>query len=164
MTARLFYGFLCVRLLPIPEYAKFVVVFGFSGTLALFMDIGFSGSLLPLVGEHIDDRQLIADYVASIRQLAHRSYLVVAPAAALAFPLLVHKQRWSRQVVAAMVAILLVVSWFDRVSGVYGAVLILRRDRWVWYRAQVIASFGALALLGGVAVFLVGARFLPHLH
>jgi hypothetical protein len=29
VAARLFYGFLCVRLLPIPEYAKFAVVFGF---------------------------------------------------------------------------------------------------------------------------------------
>ena len=65
----------------------------------------------------------------------------------LVFPLLVHKQRWSWQVVTAMVAILLVASWCDRVSGVYGAVLILRRDRTYWYRVQMISSLCALALL-----------------
>ena len=67
-AGRLFYGFLCVRLLPISDYAKFVVVFGFLGTLTVLMDICFSTTLLPLVGEHVDDKQLIADYVASIRQ------------------------------------------------------------------------------------------------
>ncbi len=150
LAARLFYGFLCVRLLPIPEYAKFAVVFGFLGTLAVLMDIAFSSTLLPLIGERIDDRQLIADYVASLRQLAHRLYLVVAPAAILVYPVLVYWQQWSWRVVSAMVAILLVASWCDRVSGAYGAVLIVRRDRRFWYRVQVIASLGALALLGVV--------------
>ncbi len=153
MAGRLFYGFLCIRLLPISEYAKFAVVFGFLGTLSVLMDICFSTTLLPLVGEHVDDSQLIADYVASIRHLAHRLYLVVAPAAVLVFPLLVHKQRWSWQVVAVMVAILLIASWCDRVSGVYGAVLILRRDRGFWYRAQMISSLGSLALLGVLWLF-----------
>jgi O-antigen/teichoic acid export membrane protein len=148
LAARLLYGFLCVRLLPIPEYAKFAVVFGFLGTLAVLMDIAFSSTLLPLIGERTDDRQLIADYVTSLRQLAHRLYLVAAPAAILVYPVLVYKQHWSWRVVAAMVAILLVASWCDRVSGAYGAVLIVRRDRGFWYRAQIIASLGALALLG----------------
>ena len=148
MVARLLYGFLCVRLLPIPEYAKFAVVFGFLGTVAVLMDISFSTALLPLVGERIDDRQLIADYVASLRQLAHWVYLVVAPAVVFVYPLLVRRQQWSWRVVAAMVAILLVASWCSRVSGTYGAVLIVRRDRKMWYRAQLVTSLCALALLG----------------
>ena len=148
MAGNLLYGLLCVRLLPIAGYAKFAVVFGFLGTLTLLMDINFSGTLIPLVGERIDDRQLIADYVASLRQLAHRLYMVMAPAAILVFPLLVYKQQWSWQVVAAMVAILLVAAWCARVGGAYGAVLIVRRDQRVWYRAQMISSLGTLALLG----------------
>ena len=147
LAARLVYGFLCVRLLPVPEYAKFAVVFGFLGTLAVLMDFAFSGTLMPLVGERVDDRQLIADYVASLRQLAHWVYMVLAPAAVILYPLLVHKQQWSWRVVTAMVAILLFAAWCDRMSGTYGAVLILCRDRRVWYRAQMIAGLGALALL-----------------
>lgn len=148
MAGNLLYGLLCVRLLPIAEYAKFAVVFGFLGTLVVLMDIGFSSTLLPLVGERVDDRQLIADYVASLRQLAHWLYLLVAPALVIFYPLLVRKQQWSWPVVAAMVCILLVASWSARVSGAYGAVLIVRRDRTVWYRAQMISSLGTLALLG----------------
>ena len=150
VTARLIYGFLCVRLLPIPEYAKFTVVFGFLGTLVLLTDIWFSGTLLPLVGRRTDDRQLIADYVASIRQLVHWLYLLTAPATIVFYPLLVRNQHWGWPVVAAMVAILLVASWCDRVSGAYGAVLIVCRDRGAWYRVQIIASLSCLALLGVV--------------
>ena len=37
------------------------------------MDIGVSSTLLPLVGERIDDYQLIADYVASLRPALERA-------------------------------------------------------------------------------------------
>lgn len=150
MAGNLFYGFLCVRLLPIPEYAKFVVVFGFLGTLVVLMDISFSTAMLPLIGERIDDLKLIADYVASLRQLAHWLFFVLAPVAAIAYPLIVRRQHWSAQVVAAMVAILLVAAWCARIAGAYGAVLIVRRDRKMWYRAQMVSSLGTLALLGVV--------------
>jgi O-antigen/teichoic acid export membrane protein len=148
MATNLFYGFLCVRVLSIPDYAKYSVVFGFLATVTLLMDIGFSNALLPLVGERIDDRQLIADYVASARQIVRRLFLVLVPAAAIAYPLIVRRQHWSGRAVAAMVAILLVAAWCARVSGAYGAVLIVRRDRRWWYRVQVTASLGMLVLLG----------------
>ncbi len=148
LAGNLLYGFLCVRLLPIPDYAKYSVVFSVLAALTLLMDIGFSGALLPLIGERIDDLDLIADYVASLRQLAHWLFLLVAPLTIVFFPLLVHHQHWSWQVVAGMIAILLVASWCARVVGAYGAVLIVRRDRGAWYRAQLVSSLGGLVLLG----------------
>lgn len=149
-AGNLLYGFLCVRLLPIPEYAEFAVVFGFLGTLTVLMDVGICSTLLPLVGERIDDRQLVADYVASLRQLAHWLYIAVAPLIVVVYPLVVRRQQWSWKVLAAMLAILLVAGWCARVSGAYGAVLIIRRDRTVWYRMQMISSLGTLFLLGVV--------------
>lgn len=147
--ANLLYGFLCVRLLPIPEYAKYTVVFGFLSTLSVLMDIGFSNALLPLIGERIDDRQLIADYVASLRQLAHWLYFAIAPAAIIVYPLIVRKQHWSLTDVSVMIAVLLTAAWCARVSGAYGAVLIVRRDLKSWYRAQMISALSMLLLLGG---------------
>lgn len=147
-AGNLLYGLLCIRLLPIPDYAEFAVVFGFLGTLSVLMDIGISSALIPLVGERIDDRQLIADYIASLRQLAHWLYIAAVPLLIIVYPLVVHRQHWNWRVVAAMVAILLVAGWSTRVSAAYGAVLIIRRDRRVWYRTQMIASLGTLSLLG----------------
>ncbi len=147
MTGNLLYGFLCVRLLPIPDYARYAVVFGFLGSLTVLTDVGFSNALLPLIGERISDRRLIADYVASLRQLAQWLFLFVAPTAAIGYPLIVRRQHWSAWVLTTMVAILLVAAWCARVSGAYGAVLIVRRDRKAWYRTKMISSLGALALL-----------------
>lgn len=147
IAGNLLYGLLCIRLLSVGEYAKFVVVFAIQGSLVLLMDIGITGSIVPLVGEDIDNRQLIADYVASLRQLAHWLYAIVAPITVIAYPLLVRNRHWSGRVVASMIAILLVSAWFARVSGAYGAVLIVRRDRRRWYRAQMVSSLGTLTLL-----------------
>ena len=147
MVGNLLYGFLCVRLLPVPDYAKFVVVFGIQGTLIVLMYVGISGSLIPLIGEHIEDRQLIADYLASLRQIAHWLFAIVAPITVVCYPLFVRNRQWGWQVVASMVAILLFSIWFARVAGAYGSVLILRRDRTRWYRAQMVSSLGTLALL-----------------
>jgi O-antigen/teichoic acid export membrane protein len=147
MAARLIAGFLCVRLLAISEYAKFAIVYGFLGSLGVLLDVSFSGTLVPLIGERVDDKQLIADYVASLRQFAHWIYMVVAPGAIVLYPILVRRQQWSWPVVAWMVLMLLVVAWCDRVSGAYGAVLIVRRDRSTWYRVQMISSSGVLALI-----------------
>jgi O-antigen/teichoic acid export membrane protein len=148
IAANLLYGLLCIRLLPVGEYAKFVVVFAIQGSLMVLLDVGISGTFIPLVGERIEDRQLIADYLASLRQIAHWLFAIAAPITVVAYPLLVRNRHWSWQIVAAMIAIVLVSAWFARVGSTYGSVLILQRDRGRWYRAQIVSGLGALALLG----------------
>ena len=142
------YGLLCVRLLPIGEYAKFVVVFSVQASLMILLDVGISGSFIPLIGERVDDSKLIADYLASLRQIAHWLFAVAVPATIFAYPLMVRNRHWSWQIVTAMVAIVLVSAWFARVGAAYGSVLILKRDRQRWYRAQMFTSFGAVGLIG----------------
>lgn len=147
MVSNLFYGFLCVRLLAIPDYAMYVVVFSFLGSLGVFMDTGISGSLVPLVGDQVDDKQLVADYVASLRQLSRKIFFFMGPAAAILYPLFVRNRGWSWPVIAVMILILLISVWFSQIGASYGYVLIMRRDMGRWYREQLISSLGTLALL-----------------
>ena len=147
LAGNLLYGLLCVRWLPTSDYAQFVVLFGIQGSLVLLMDIGASGTVIPLIGERIDDRQFIADYIASLRQIAHRLYGLMAVGLILAFPLLVRHRNWTLTTIIAMIAILLTSTWFVRVSSSYGAVLVLMRDRPKWYLGQMIASLGTLTIL-----------------
>jgi len=153
MAGNLLYGLLCVRILPIPEYAKFAVLFGYMGSLTVLLDTGISSTLPPLVGEQITNLQLIADYVASIRRILSWVYLAVSPVAVIIFIFLVQKQHWSTLVVVQMIVVLLVTAWFARVSSTYGAVLTLRRDRNRYYRAQIIGSVGSLILLAAFWAF-----------
>jgi hypothetical protein len=146
-VGNLLYGLLCVRMLPVADYAKFAVLFGYMGSLTVLLDVGVVGTLAPLVGEQIANLSLIANYVASIRQIILRLYLVVAPLAMLGFVFLVRKQHWGAFVVVQMLAVLLVTAWFARVCSSYGAVLILRRDRSRFYRIQILASLSSLGVL-----------------
>jgi hypothetical protein len=147
VAGNLVYGLLCVRLLPVPDYAKFAVLFGYMGSLTMLLDIGITGTVAPLVGEQVTNLQLIADYVASLRRIALKLYLAVAPIAILVFAMLVEKRDWGFWVVTQMIAVLLVTAWFARISSSYGLVLILRRDRARYYRTQIIGSLGSLTLL-----------------
>ena len=148
IAANLLYGLLCVRLLPSSEYAKFVVVFGVQGTLLVLMDLNFSGTIIPLIGERVDDRKLIADYVASLRQLSYWLFAIVGAGTIVCFPFLVKHRNWDWPVVGEMIGILLLSTWFVRIGSAYGVVLILLGKRSIWYRAQMISSVGTLALLG----------------
>ena len=136
------YGLLCVRLLPTTEYAKFVVLFGVQATLVILMDVNFSGTLIPLIGEDVHDRKRIADYVASLRKLANWLYALMSLVAIFAYPRLVQHRGWTHHTVWEMVIILLVSCWFLRVSAAYGTVMILLCDRTNWYRGQMISSLG----------------------
>ena len=92
MAGNLLYGLLCVRLLPSSQYAKFVVVFAVQGTIIALMDVNFTGTLVPLVGERIHDHKLIADYVASLRQLSNWAYAIVGSGLVLFYPFLVRNR------------------------------------------------------------------------
>lgn len=149
LAGNLLYGLLCIRLLPAGDYAKFVVLFAVQGTIIALMDVNFTASLVPLVGERIHDRQLIADYVASLRRLSYWVYGIVGAGAIAFYPVLVRNRGWSAVTVTAMVFILLTSTWFMRMGSAYGVVLILLRERADWYKGQMISSLGTLVLLLG---------------
>jgi O-antigen/teichoic acid export membrane protein len=141
-------GFLCIRLLSVPSYAKYSVIYGVLGSLTILTDIGFSGTLASLVGERVGEAQILADYVETIRVLRRRLFLIVAPLSAVVFPILVVRQHWPALVVIGMVIALIISVWTNGVSSSYGAVLILRRDRTRYYRVQLISAALRLGLLG----------------
>lgn len=147
MAANLLYGVLCIRLLPADDYAKFVVLFAVQGAVIAMMDVNFTATLVPLVGERVDDRKLIADYAASLRRLSLWVYAVVGAGLAAFYPFLVKHRGWSWRTVVAMIAILLVSTWFLRMGSAYGAVLILLRKRTEWYKGQLGSSLGTLVIL-----------------
>jgi O-antigen/teichoic acid export membrane protein len=147
MAGNLAYGFLCLRMLNITDYAMYSVVFGFLGSLTVLLNAGVSNTLAPLVAEEVNNLPLIADFTASIRNIALKLYVIVAPIAMIFFVTLTKRQKWGWTVIIQMVLALGTAAWFARVSASYGAVLLLLRDRTRYYRIQVVGGLGSLALL-----------------
>jgi len=71
------------------------------------MKLRFMLSQVKYFGVSLMDRQPIANYVASLRQLAHRLFAIVTPGTVIADPLLARNRHWNCQTVTAMVTILL---------------------------------------------------------
>lgn len=147
VAGNLIYGLICVRLLPVDSYAQFAIIFGFMATLTVLMDSVTTGTLAPLVGERTDDLHRIADFVASSRRITMRVFFFLAPFAAVTLFLILKRQPWSLSVDLQIVIAVLIISWFARVGGTYSAVLLIRRDRIMFYRIQIIGSIGSLAAL-----------------
>ena len=47
-AGNLIYGFLCLRMLNISDYAMYSVMFGFMGTLTVLLNVGVSNTLAHL--------------------------------------------------------------------------------------------------------------------
>jgi hypothetical protein len=147
LLANVAFGLLCMRLLPAEDYAKFVVVYGLQATLLILMDANFSGTLIPLVGDRVENRRLVAGYIASLRQITHWAYGCVVVLAIVGIPFLLRNRHWGAPTVAIMTATVLADIWFIRLSAGYGAVLTLYRDRAMNYKVQLAGSVSSLVLL-----------------
>lgn len=141
------FGLLCVRLLPVDDYAKFAIIFGFMGTLTVLMDTLTTGTVAPLVGDRLSNHKLIADYIDSARHIMTRVYLAMAPIISFVLLWILHRHHWSLLDNLQMIAAILFITWFARVGGSYSTVLLLLRDRAFFYRVQILGSLASLALL-----------------
>ena len=56
-------GIFLVRTLDVRSYAEFGLAFGFQATASVLMDLGFAGTIIPLVGEHASNPELVGKYV-----------------------------------------------------------------------------------------------------
>ena len=146
-VGNLVYGLLCVRLLPVNDYAKFAIIFGFMGTLTVLTDTVTTGTIAPLVGERLQDRKLIADYVATVRHIVTFVFLAIAPVVTVVLLVALGRHEWTLRDNLQIAASILFISWFSRISGTYSTVLLLLRDRAFFYRIQIAGSLGSLALL-----------------
>ena len=138
-------GLLLVRLLTVPDYAKYSVFYGISSSASILTDVGFSGTLVALVGNRHASGQVVADYVKALRAFRRQLFYVVAPILIAVFPVLTVRQNWPASTVAVLIACLLANVWVTGVASSYSAVLVVSRDRYFYYSAQTLIA--ALRLL-----------------
>lgn len=139
-------GFLLVRWLSVEDYALFGVVFGFQISLAMFVDLGFSGSIVALVGARGDDRSVLGRYIATARSLRLWSMLVVLPVAAAAFVWIGQRQGWPFWVQVALFSAVVAGIFCEGIISYNGSALLIHQRIGTYYRAPVEAAGGRLLL------------------
>jgi len=136
-------GFLLLRWLSVTSYAQFSVAFAFQSTLGMLIDVGFSGSIVALVGDRGSDGSIVGHYIRSAKHFRNRMFVVMICLSAVAFPLVTRSQHWplSTQVLlfGAVACSLFFQGW-----GMYAAPLLINGRIKEFYRAQIVAAAGRL--------------------
>jgi O-antigen/teichoic acid export membrane protein len=156
-------GLFLVRHLSIQSYAQYGLAIGFQTMFSTLMDLGFAGTIVPLVGADKDDRALVGRYVRSAKHLRDLSFYVLAPIAAIAFLGMMHRQHWPLALQVALLLSTLLSLYSGGKSSCFSAPLILHGKLRSFYVLQVIGgivrlgSFVVLAFAGGLNSWVAAA-------
>lgn len=145
-------GFFLLRWLSIPEQAKFSVAFGIQSLILNLSDLGFTGSIIALVGTRIDDRKLIGGYINSAKRLRNYLFFFSCLVTIIILPFIIRKQSWGYgELVLILTPVLLAVFWQADCS-LYDSTLVMQKKMKDLYKPQV-----------GLAAFKLITNFVLHL-
>jgi len=134
------FGLVVVRLLSVESYAQFSLALGFQITLGSLMDMGYAGTIVPLVGERFADPVVVGSYVAAARHHRDRIFFLLSPFAALCFWLLGRKHHWDLHIQFLLLVSVLIQLYFSGRASYYSAPLVLQREMGKLYRPQVLSA------------------------
>lgn len=135
-------GFLLLRWMSVEAYAQYSVAFGFQSTLGMLIDLGFSGSIIALVGERSTDIEVVGRYVRSARHFRTRLFVVLLPLAAIAFPLFMSKHHWPLLTQALLFISIGIALYFQGWVSFYSTPLLIKQRVNQYYRPQIISAVG----------------------
>ena len=133
-------GFLLLRWLDVKQYAEYTIAFGFSSTLTTLVDLGFSDSVMPLVGNRARDPHVFGAYMKAALALRRRVVFVVLPSSALAFFALADGRGWSLGVKAALFASVALTLLFRALVDFYAMPLLMLGKYSAFYGTQIWTS------------------------
>jgi len=147
-------GFLLLRWLSVEQYAIYTVVNGFSGTVAVLVEMQLATSLIGLLAGRIDSRT-VGGYIRSVRHYRNWLLGIASPFICVAFTLLAMRQAWSAGLTVILLVLILGTAFFTSWTNYYSVPFMIRHDMFRLYR--VSAGFAALRLAGSYFLWLGGA-------
>jgi O-antigen/teichoic acid export membrane protein len=139
-------GFLLLRWLSVEAYAQYSVAFGFQSTLSMLIDLGFSGSIIALVGERGSDKKVIGAYIRSAKYFRYRFFSILIPLAAIAFPLVTLKQNWHWTTQILLFVSIVGSIFFQGWVSFYSAPLLINQELKNFYQPQIVTAVGRISL------------------
>jgi O-antigen/teichoic acid export membrane protein len=145
-------GLFLVRSLSIEHYAQFGLAFGFQATATMLMDLGYASTIIPLVGNRVNDRALVGSYLRAAKHLRDRSFWILGPFAALTFLAIMHRHHWSWITQAVLVLSVLLTLFSSGPVSYYSAPLFLYHRLREFYIPQTISGFARLLVYLGLSI------------
>jgi O-antigen/teichoic acid export membrane protein len=139
-------GFFLLRWMSVESYAQFSIAFGFQSMLTWLVDLGATGSIVALVGNRTDDKEILGNYIRSAKHFRHRLLIIAIPIAAIVFWAITSKHQWSWPLrfllFSSVVGTLLFQGW----TLFYSTPLLINQNIGSYYKPQVFGSSWRLAV------------------
>jgi O-antigen/teichoic acid export membrane protein len=135
-------GFFLLRWMSVEAYAQYSVAFSFQSTLGLLVDLGFSGSIIALVGERGADSEVIGRYIRSAKHFRTRLFIIMIPLGAVAFPLFTAKHNWPLATQALLFISIGIALYFQGWISFYSTPLLITQRVNQYYRPQILTAAG----------------------
>jgi O-antigen/teichoic acid export membrane protein len=169
-------GFFLLRWLSISEQAKFSVAFSIQSFVLSLSDLGFTSSILALVGTRVSDKKVVGSYIMVAKRLRGYLFIVSSLVTLILLPLIIHKQSWSYfELATIFLPVLLAVYWQANIS-LYDSTLVMHKKVVELYKPQIffaackftinyflfaLGYIGAIStlILNAVVIFFTGNAF-----
>jgi O-antigen/teichoic acid export membrane protein len=135
-------GFFLLRWMSVEAYAQYSVAFSFQSTLGMLVDLGFSGSIIALVGERGADAEIVGRYIRSAKRFRTRLFITIIPLGAIAFPLFVANHNWPFVTQTLLFISIAVALYFQGWIAFYSTPLLITQRVNQFYRPQIITAAG----------------------
>ncbi len=156
-------GLFLVRSLSVEAYAQFGLAFGFQSTASSLMDLGFASTIVPLVGNRVDDSDLVSRYVHAAIRLRTWAFIILSPFATAIFVAVAHTHHWSTELQILLIVPVLVALYSSGNVSCCSAPFFLYRQLTQFYVPQTVSGllrFGAyivLRIVGGLNAWTAAA-------
>ena len=134
--------------MSVRNYAAYSLTFAFGAVAISLIDLGFTGSIVALVGDRTDDDGVISRFVSAALRLRMRMVVAALLPGAVVFWLLTAGHHWSATERAALFALLIPIIWAQSSGAASAAVLYIRRRLLPYYRVQLEAALTRTAMFG----------------
>lgn len=138
-------GLLLVRWLSVEAWAQFGLASGLQITMGTLMDLGISGTIIPLVGDRREDRELVGRYVRSARRFRDWTFWILSPFTVAAFLAIAHQHHWGWRLPVLLLASVLLSLYSSGQMSCFSAPLLLFGRLRDFYAPQNISGLIRLA-------------------
>jgi O-antigen/teichoic acid export membrane protein len=143
-AVNLLLGLFLVRMLSVEAYAQFGLAFGFQSTASNLMDLGFASTVIPLVGNRHNDRDVVGSYVHAALRLRTRAFLILAPFAVIGFFAITRTHHWGWRLELLLIVPVLIAIYSSGHVACCSAPFFLHRRLTDYYLPQTLSGMGRL--------------------
>ena len=148
-------GFLLIRWLTVEQYAQYSVAFAFQSTAQILVELGFSGSVIALVGSRIYDKDVLGGYIKAGKFFRNRLFAFVGAICLVGFPLITAHHEWPYYITFLLLIAILSNLYLSGNSAFYATPLIIHAKLKEFYRIQLKSGLFRLSFLALLSLFSV---------